>query len=138
VAPLQALKIERRPIAVYGTLRVGGGNDRLWRGMARASRGWSLSGWHLVDAGAFPYIVEADARAAVVVDLVIPHFDRYDDVVEAMDWLEGVPSHYRREPTVAHRDGEWREVWVYVPAEPVRGVEVPGGDWIEHVSGDHR
>jgi len=120
-----------RPFAVYGTLRPGCGNDRLWQGNAAPIGLGHVTGFRLVSNGAFPYAVPTEDQR-IVVEMVMPHVGRYADILWRMDALEGVPHHYTRERvTVAHR-GETTECWMYVPVHDVgRMPTVPGGDWLQ-------
>lgn len=124
------------PIAVYGTLRPGFGNDRLWRERATASEGTgTVPGYRLVSNGGFPYAIPAEPDQAAVVSLVWPNADEYDRVLASMDRLEGVPHHYTREEVlVLLSDGSGMVAWMYVPADPehYEGLRpVPGNDWAQ-------
>lgn len=102
------------PCFVYGTLRPGHGNDRLWRGRARDQYDGEVyvAGYRLVGRG-FPYAVPEPAAEAVGC-LIVPDTEQYDDVMLDLDRLEGVPSHYTRELVVAVTPEGWRCAWMYV------------------------
>ncbi len=123
-----------RPVAVYGTLREGGGNARLWSGLARAEPG-VLHGFRLVGHGrAFPFALP-EPGALTVVDLI-----RWDDAaaelvgLPLMDRLEGVPHFYCRVAArVTDAWGDDHLAWVYTPAHPERYANlpaVPNNDWM--------
>lgn len=106
-----------RYIAVYGTLRPGNGNARLWEG--RATAHWDgeavVHGYALVTNGAFPYATPAVMSQSVVA-LIEPHEGEYDDVLADMDYLEGVPSHYDRIEVAVLTPAGPVIAWMYVPA----------------------
>lgn len=102
--------MNRLPIFVYGTLRPGHGNARLWRGVAGAEFDGScyVVGYALVSNGGFPYMVPA-AAAQTTGALITPAVDQYDHVLARMDALEG----YR--PGSPHNHYERITVSVVVP-----------------------
>lgn len=109
---------ERYPVFVYGTLRPGCGNDRLWRGRAVTIHDGTaiLVGYKLVTNGHFPYMIPA-TTAQTVGTLIVPDDEHYDDVLDRMDMLEGVPRHYLRiRVAVLVEGGEPCFAWTYVPA----------------------
>ena len=124
----------RLPIAVYGTLRPGCGNDRLWHGLAEARYDGDveLRGFMLVSNGGFPYLL-ADDGSVTVGALIEPAADEYEYVLRRMDGLEGYHpgsrhNHYERVHVVVHTPEGPVLAWTYVPAtalaEAVR-VECP-------------
>lgn len=126
----------RRPFFVYGTLRPGQGNDRLWRGDAVAFDDGEciVKGYRLVGRGSIPYAVRAEGKQ-VVGCLVDPFVDAYANVARALDGLEGYPVHYDRIVVDVYRPGrlEPMEAWMYSPPDE-RWLgdreEVPDGDWV--------
>ena len=113
--------MERLPFFVYGTLRPGFGNDRLWQGRAAAYFDGEATapGWGLVDRG-IPYAVPAVGMAAVGC-LVMPFDDEYPSVARSLDGLEGYPVHYDRVAIDAHMpSGSPIRAWIYTPADTTR------------------
>ena len=131
---------------VYGTLRPGYGNARLWFGYAEGEHDGEavVNGFRLV-GHAFPYAIR-DEHSSTVGCLVYPRLDTYDYVTDAMDMLEGVPTHYRRiQVPVSTPDGEV-QAWMYEPAAgsnyghmtPVNTDEQGRYDWRLGLSNQHR
>lgn len=114
--------MNRHPIFVYGTLRPGEGNARVWvdRAEARHDGTCFVLGRALVDSGGFPYLVPA-LTAQTVGALIVPADEHYDAVLDRMDDLEGYHpdsrhNHYERITiAVVTPDGPVR-AWTYVPA----------------------
>lgn len=104
---------------VYGTLRSGFHNDRLWRDSADVESGW-LSGYRLyqVASATFPIVQSAGDDDRVRVDIVTWRSPRLAaEGLESMDWLEGAPDFYQRIETVAVTDaGIEQRGWLYVPS----------------------
>jgi gamma-glutamylcyclotransferase (GGCT)/AIG2-like uncharacterized protein YtfP len=128
------------PFFVYGTLRPGHGNDRIWRNVAYASFDGKcrVLGYRLVDCG-FPYALPAKTDQAFGC-LITPLPDFYDEVKDRMDTLEGVPHHYTRE-TVAVLTPEGAVMaYMYIPTHPERHAGLPevfGNDWAVHQRRKH-
>lgn len=129
-----------RNIFVYGSLRPGCHNARLWQGIGAAR--WDgtayVIGYKLVNQGWFPYLVRA-ASAQTVGALIVPDEGWEWEVLRRMDALEGVPVHYERMAVgVMTPDGPER-AWTYVPTSPAIHLDCPdvptseGGffDWRE-------
>ena len=112
---------QRLPMFVYGTLRPGHGNSRLWRGMAEAKYDGEcyVLGYRLVGSG-FPYAVPA-ATAQTVGTLIFPHAEHDEHVRQHMDWLEGYPSHYTRVVTAVVTPDGYILAWIYTPADGMAG-----------------
>jgi len=128
----------RHPVFCYGTLRIECGNDRLWHGRAVSHHDGTayVLGYALVTNGAFPYLVPA-TMSQTVGALIVPHDDDYDDVLEDMDGLEGVPVHYERIEVAVLTPTGPTMAWTYVPA--ARTIEriaelpdVPTDEWGRH------
>lgn len=136
--------IEQLPFAVYGTLRPGCGNDHRWLDRAEASAPKRLEGFELIGAGAgFPYAVPVrGSTSTIVVNVVTPEPEHYDDVRRSLDQLEGYPRHYDR----IRVEVEYEPCWIYVPSwwpeygsvrfrtfNDLRVIE--GGDWMSEDTG---
>lgn len=104
------------PICVYGTLRPGYGNSRLWRDRARDLHDGdvTVTGYRLVGRG-FPYAIASEGES-IAACLIVPEPWTYDAVLADMDMLEGVPDHYTRELIVADTPDGFRVAWMYVCA----------------------
>lgn len=121
------------PVFVYGTLRPQGGNDVLWRGRATPHHDGDtfVSGYRLVHNGFFPYAL-TDCESITVGCLVqpFPAFER--QVLDRLDILEGVPTHFDRHKVEAHTPEGSVSAWMYV-ANHERYMDrlpgVPGNDW---------
>lgn len=127
---------------VYGTLRRGERNAGLLDAVATGRRAAWLDD-HALYVGpeqGLPYAVP-EQGGVVVGELVTLGPDRHDDVLEALDRLEGHrPDHgpYRRVARgVRHRDGDTERTtraWVYLADATVADrlgadLRVAGGDW---------
>jgi gamma-glutamylcyclotransferase (GGCT)/AIG2-like uncharacterized protein YtfP len=110
------------PFFVYGTLRPGYGNDRLWHGRAhdRHDGECYVTGFRLVGRG-FPYAIPAEGAEAVGA-LIVPDADHYEDVTRDLDRLEGVPTHYYRDLVVITTPEGYRVAWMYIAS----------GEWLGH------
>jgi gamma-glutamylcyclotransferase (GGCT)/AIG2-like uncharacterized protein YtfP len=125
---------------VYGTLRPGFANHRrtVGRFNPTATPG-ALHGFRLLGAGHwFPYATIGDD----VVQGEVLTFDPADWLAarEAMDWLEGFPSHYDRRVVEVQTAAGPVTAWVYFTTDErlTAGLEpVPGGDWSEHYLDRH-
>lgn len=128
------------PVFVYGTLRPGHGNDRVWQGRAYAAFDGKCKviGYRLVDTG-FPYMIPAKSDQTFGC-LIVPLPEHYDAVLARMDALEGVPHHYTRE-TIAVLTPEGAVMaWTYLPTHPEAVADLPEvwqNDWAVHVRRKH-
>jgi gamma-glutamylcyclotransferase (GGCT)/AIG2-like uncharacterized protein YtfP len=121
------------PYAVYGTLREGHHNARLWTGYAESYGTDSVSGYRLVTNGGFPYALPAEGEVTVV-EIIVPHRSTADSLRSRLDMLEGYPDFYDR-LVVTTEDGV--ECMMYVPATPdaYNGLaRVTDNDWNTHKS----
>ena len=119
------------PFLVYGTLRPGGGNDRLWHGHAEVIRyATEIPGYRLVHNGGFPYAIP-DVDSTSIGSIIQPTPSRYASILSRLDALEGYPHHYDRVPATTSCGVE---CWIYVPTGWRRVAathpEVPGNDWM--------
>lgn len=129
----------QRPVAVYGSLRTGGGNDRLWHGYS----GMRTQMVRILDVRLrykhdwFPYAVREQGAEAVG-QLLDVSPGEWPMLVAALDRLEGHPNHYQRVVTQTRAtSGETVEAWVYLigRGDTVGMREVPGNDWGNVVPG---
>lgn len=122
-----------RAVFVYGTLRPGNGNDRLWRGRDKSHRNATVDGFTVYDGGGFPYALETETNAPAVGTLIEFSKSNWPDVLASLDRLEGYPDHYRRVVTDALTDdGDCVPCWVYVAARAEWVANLPvctDGEW---------
>ena len=124
-----------RPISdifVYGTLKPGGSNYTLARGVTQAEPAY-LEGYDLLhfDPEGYPAMVPGSGR----VYGVVLTFEAIEAALPALDALEGLhanPPEYTRVLVTVQPSGE--TVWTYVYVNQTRlaasGVtKVVGGDW---------
>jgi gamma-glutamylcyclotransferase (GGCT)/AIG2-like uncharacterized protein YtfP len=109
---------------VYGTLKRGGSRHWLiedfpFLGRARAK------GFVLYDLCSFPAMVPG---AGVVYGEV---YEVSEEVIKALDWVEGVPVLYRRELIdLVFEDGSSLKAWAYVYNGDVKGFPlIKEGEW---------
>lgn len=130
-------------VAVYGTLRRGGRNERLLDGATLLGLGSVAGGLHeMVTEGIRPYPYPgfiAGETGRVVVEVVrladgaqlaqLDALERYDPADEAA-------SEYVRR-WVSVEDGPVEAAWVFVYAGPEQaiGPSIASGDWIAHLGG---
>lgn len=136
----------RLPVFVYGTLRSGEGN---WR-WALAGRTVSetpavLDGAAMYDQGGFPFVARSET-GRVIGDLMVIEDTCYDEVLSALDSLEGYrgpgqSNMYDRETvTVTTADGIQVQAYTYVVSPRLfedrvcRLPRIENGDWIAHDS----
>lgn len=112
----------RLPIFVYGTLRPGHGNARMWEGHGDGLHDGAATvlGYRLTSNGGFPYLV-ADDGSVTAGCLVEPEPAEYEHVLARMDALEGYAqhsrhNHYERVHVVVHTPEGPVLAWVYIPA----------------------
>ncbi|MEV5429005.1 gamma-glutamylcyclotransferase family protein [Streptomyces sp. NPDC052701] len=130
------------PFFVYGTLRPGEANHRLFlRGRTRREEPGRLGGAVLYDGPGYPYAVE-EPGGVVRGELVTALPQDYAGLLAELDRLEeyvpGSPRNlYERvgREVVRDADGSAVRAWVYVAAPAVaarlrsRGRPIEGGDW---------
>jgi len=123
------------PYAVYGTLRSGEGNSRLWQGLARSGGLSTLRGYRLVSNGGFPYALFAGPKSEITVEAVVPNGDEASqfELRRRLDRLEGYPDFYDRYLETVVVEGAPQECWIYVPSsdheELGKYPQVPNNDW---------
>ncbi|WP_329120842.1 gamma-glutamylcyclotransferase family protein [Streptomyces sp. NBC_01353] len=118
------------PFFVYGTLRPGEYNhDRFLLGRTAAEEPARLPGALLYDGPGYPYAVPGEGLIAG--DLVTAARGAYDELLAALDRVEGGAGYERAERTVVRlRDGSAVRAWVYfaAPGTPY-GPLIGGGEW---------
>jgi gamma-glutamylcyclotransferase (GGCT)/AIG2-like uncharacterized protein YtfP len=122
------------PYAVYGTLRTGEGNDRLWRGLATGGEIDTVQGYRLVTNGGFPYALPCGGQSSTI-EIVIPIDDSeaQRQMRSRLDMLEGYPSFYDR---VIVTTDSGKRCWMYTPVCPSEYERLPavyGNDWCARV-----
>lgn len=128
------------PIFVFGTLRPGYGNDRLWHGRASdVCDGTAILRDHrLVSNGSFPYCLPAEGQYTIGT-LIVPDVGKYQAVLSRMDDLEGVPHHYTRQTCMVETPGEIIQAHYYIPDHTGRYEDlqpVPSNDWAARGNSD--
>ena len=105
------------PFFVYGTLRPGHGNARLWAGRATARYdGTAIAHNFSLSTVGFPYANPTQGARSVGA-LIVPHAAEYEFIRRQMDALEGVEfGHYSRITTAIETPEGWIVAWMYVPA----------------------
>jgi gamma-glutamylcyclotransferase (GGCT)/AIG2-like uncharacterized protein YtfP len=112
---------------VYGTLKRGCRNHGAMRGAEFAGEASTEPGYLMVNCGSYPGLVRArDEQAGMAICGELYRVD--DDLLAALDRLEGVPQEYVR-ATIRLADG--CEAQTYFYALPVAGLEVCGAEWVE-------
>ena len=116
-------------VAVYGTLREGGGNHVT---MTHASGGkllgkfWTTPDWTMYTLGGYPALTEGGS------DSVLLEIYRVKSL-KALDQLEGYPGYYDRKVI----ETPWGGAWLYIMDEdaiPLNTYPVDSGDWIKYRS----
>lgn len=134
------------PFFVYGTLRPGHGNSRMWAGHAVAEHDGTARahGVRLLGEGAgFPYAVRSNDPTDITVGAIIrplPGVGRYDHVLSQFDMLEGYPDHYDRVQVIIDTPDGWTRCFMYEPPAHDEFTQrrlahlrpVPDGDWSKH------
>lgn len=111
-------------VFVYGTLKRGYGNNSLLS-KSEFIGADTLKGYKMMSKGAFPAIFKTLDEYFRVYGEV---YEVDDSTLEILDYLEGVPNHYRR---VTAETVSGRVVEVYVQDEPKERYKmVTGGTWM--------
>ncbi|WP_333785375.1 gamma-glutamylcyclotransferase family protein [Thermocrinis sp.] len=111
-------------VFVYGTLR----NGEVRHGALQNCEFVGLAyaeGYDLYLISDFPGMVPGSGRVVGEVYRVS------EDILQRLDWIEGVPSLYRRELIkVKLETGEDLETYTYIYNNSVNGLKkIPSGDW---------
>lgn len=132
------------PVFVFGTLRPGNGNARLWQhtGHAKHDDEAVIANHRLVSNGYFPYCIPSEGDTTTGT-LIYPNDPTHTwrRMINDMDILEGVPVHYTRQMIGVHTpDGEVT-AWYYIPTDwhTYNGYEpVPFNNWTHRVRRSYR
>lgn len=110
-------------VFTYGTLLSGEPNHRVLRGSRCIGPAHTPPRFRLVDLGAFPGML-AEGHTSVEGEL----YEVDDDVLAALDRLEGHPRFYLRAPIIL---AGWRRAETYLfPAARAAGrAVIESGDW---------
>lgn len=106
-------------VAVYGTLRRGGGNHRLLQNESLVGH-TSVPGFDMLQVSmSFPGVVDGDGNVVVEV------WEVSKEAFARLDILEGYPNLYTRRliPT------EFGDAWIYIWNGPNNGAKIQSGDW---------
>jgi gamma-glutamylaminecyclotransferase len=108
---------------VYGTLLSGEPNHRVLRGSLCLGPACTPPRFRLVDLGAYPGML-AGGDTSVVGEL----YEVNDDVLAALDRLEGHPRYYLRAPIIL---AGWRraETYFFPAAQAAGRAVIESGDW---------
>jgi gamma-glutamylaminecyclotransferase len=108
---------------VYGTLLSGEPNHRVLRGSRCLGPARTPPRFKLIDLGAYPGML-ADGNTSVVGEL----YEVNDDVLAALDRLEGHPRYYLRAPIVL---AGWQraETYFFPAAHAAERAVIESGDW---------
>lgn len=136
-----ALAPAPHPFAVYGTLRQGFGNSRLWQGHGEVIARGKVAGFKMVvsnEHASFPYAIEADGFE-IVVEVMRPNAAAHTMLARRLDQLEGYPGHYTRSVVDVAIGGLPLKCWMYHAGARLaenlrtRGRTVASGDWEQFV-----
>jgi gamma-glutamylcyclotransferase (GGCT)/AIG2-like uncharacterized protein YtfP len=111
---------------VYGTLKRGGSRHWILDGFPFLGRA-KAKGFVLYDLGPYPAMVSG---AGLVYGEV---YEVSEEILNALDWVEGVPVLYRRELIdVSLEDGLSLKAWAYIYNGSVKGFSrIEDGEWRE-------
>jgi gamma-glutamylcyclotransferase (GGCT)/AIG2-like uncharacterized protein YtfP len=111
----RSASLGRNCLFVYGTLKRGGSRHWLLQDFPFLGRA-KAKGFVLYDLGPYPAMVPG---AGVVYGEV---YEVSEEALQAIDWVEGVPFLYRREPIeVVFEDGFSLKAWAYIYNGDVKG-----------------
>lgn len=98
-------------VFVYGTLKTGGGNNRLLRSSTSLGLATTLEDTFTMFDGGFPYVIDEG-----ILKIRGELFEVSDPItLSNLDRLEGVPSHFcRRNVVVKTDDSEIHEAFMYI------------------------
>lgn len=114
-------------VFVYGTLMKGLGNHRLLERSRFAGEVWTAPQFTMVSLGGFPGLL-----AGGLTQIRGEVYEVDDEVLAALDRLEGHPTFYRRQ-SIMLEDGLLAQAYVLENSDLYRhNLSVPSGDWREY------
>ena len=114
-------------LAVYGTLRKGGGAHVILKLLNAEFLGKGKVRGYGMLASSVPFAVRSE-RDSIVVEL----YDVPDEKIPLLDYYER--GYVRRKVKVELEDGREVEAWMYVWELPLEDVvPVEGGDWVKFI-----
>ena len=143
---------EYLPLFVYGTLMPGFGNfDRLLKGNFTTTASATVTGFQMLDLGAFPMVVLARSTNTIRGVMIYVKRTEFEKVLKSLDQLEGYPTFYDRVIVRARamvkdpqKEGAYlyQDTDCYMYAAPLGTEEeykklypvVAGGSWMGRIS----
>ena len=114
-------------LAVYGTLRRGGGAHVILKLLNAKFLGKGKVRGYRMLASSVPFAVRSESDS-IVVEL----YDVPDEKIPLLDYYER--GYVRRKVKVELEDGKKAEAWMYVWELPLEDVvPVEGGDWVKFI-----
>jgi len=93
-------------VAVYGTLKAHGSNHGLIKESKFLGTGETDGIFNMLSMGSYPCAVSGTNKLEVEV------YEVSADTLQQLDWLEGHPSFYRREPVIIRMDTDAQDPYV--------------------------
>lgn len=133
----------QHPVLVYGTLRPGGWNYRVFlQGHTETENDIRVTGFNMYGGmkEGFPYVTRGEGTITGTLIHITP--EDYDEVMKGLDFLEGYRgegkrNHYERKlVTVQDENGEDVQAWIYVVEGATAALVAStlertlNGDWI--------
>lgn len=136
----------RLPFLVYGSLRSGQGNSRLLHGAIERMEVVRVHGVEMYSNKAFPFALPTGKDEDVIVAELVDVFDdQYENVMVALDALEGYHGlgddsnlYDRAVVSVTTTTGEVRKAFMYVTNRDTARLFLPSlpkvasGDWLNY------
>lgn len=122
-------------VFVYGTLKIGHGNNRLLQSATYIGAGKTVKPFWMLDTGGFPVVFDDHHQHPVYGEL----WECDGHVLDRLDGLEGHPTWYCRKQTLVDLEdtGVHVSAWMYVGVPPAwknrdRLQRVPTVDGVYH------
>ena len=119
-----------KDIFVYGTLKKGFRNHHFLDGATFLTDATLTNGWKMLHLGGFPGMVKSDDPMDEVEGEV---YRVSDDMIPALDRLEGVPTLYQRIPVEYYMDDVGTghaEAYLFQPTRPIERYDTfDGPSW---------